>query len=170
MAGNNQITTSIVVSFGLAGDGSGGAHLSAEIDGRDDGLNDGITNFIFGDSPVYLVYKTPNVTYTQRSTQGSLGGRGSTIVEVEDIVTFAEVREGSLSKPPAGGVNWTNLGGDSASFTVTGTSVVADRPIFAVYRATYNTVADAYAISGVSQVAGLPNISVLVLIKGVITP
>lgn len=166
-----QITTTIVVSFGTGGlSGEASAHLSAEIDSRPDGYNKGITNFIFGDSPVYLVYKTSNVNYTQRSSQGSIGGVGAATIDMDEIITFAESREGSLSKPAAGGVAFTNLGGDAATFQVAGTNVIADRPIFGVYRAVYQASATAYSLSGVSQYGTLPNMSVLILIKGTITP
>lgn len=158
----NSITTSLVVSFGDPDDALEG-HLSAEIDARPEGFNKGVTSFIPGDSPAYLVYKTPNVVITQIATAGSISSIGSVQVEVSEIVTFAKTREGSLSKPPLGGVSWTPYGGSGYTPSVSGTKLTVPEPIIAVYKAVFTTLALAYRIVGV----GVP--SVLIFIEGTIT-
>lgn len=161
-----KVTTSIVVSFADPNQ-SKSYHLSAEIDARPDGLNRGITSFVIGDSPIYLVYKSSAVTITQTTTAGGISGAGSGIVvPVVETVTFVKSNTASLSKPPSGAVSWRHIGGDVATLRVSETTVTASSPILSVYQATYNAVASAYRLSGVSAINGVPNVTVIVFIEG----
>jgi hypothetical protein len=161
-----QVTTSLVVSF-TDPNQSKNYHLSAEIDGRPTGLNKGITSFVIGDSPVYLVYKSSAVTISQRTTAGGISGAGGGIViPIVETVTFVKSNTANLSKPPSGSVSWRHIGGETATLTVSETNVKASKPILAVYQATYNAVATAYRLSGVSAIVGVPNVTVIVFIEG----
>jgi hypothetical protein len=115
---------------------------------------------------VYLVYKSSEVSITQETTAGSVSPFGSASIEIVDTVTFTKSKQASLSKPPASGVTWKHVGGQSASLSVKGTTVTAGSPILAVYQATYMTTGLAYRLSGVSAVTGVPNVSVIVYIEG----
>ena len=163
MAIAGKITTTLVISF--ADPSSGEYHLSAEVDGRPTGYNKGVTSFIFGDSPVFLVYYSPGVSITLESSTGSVSGVGTTSVDVVEFIQFANVREASLSKPPSGGVSFTSMGG-GGSPTVSGMKVYLSQPEVAVFRAVYTTTGHAYRLSGVSQPNGITELPVLIYIEG----
>jgi hypothetical protein len=163
-----QITTTLVISFADPAQAAAkDYHLSAEIDSRTDGFNKGVTSFLIGDSPVYLLYKSPQVSISQMTTAGSVSLMSSGVmIKMVETITFAKTREASISKPASGSVTWLKVGGDSGNFTVSGTKVTTTVPILSVYQATYYASADAYKLSGVSAVPGVPNVSVIVFIEG----
>ena len=101
MASNNVRITTQVVQFGTpSDDGYADAHLSAEIDDRDGGLNNGDTDFQPGDTAYFLIYKSSNVTLSAPvASAGSVSYEGTTSVEKVDYVTFANEPEGSLDVP-----------------------------------------------------------------------
>ena len=159
-----KITTTLVISFADPS-ASGQYHLSAEVDGRPTGFNKGVTSFIFGDSPAFLVYYSPGVSITLESSTGSVSGCGTATIEVVEFIQFANTREASLAKPPSGGVSFTSMGG-GGSPTVSGMGVYLSTPDVAVFRATYNTIGHGYRLSGVSQPNGVPELPVLIYIEG----
>jgi len=159
MATSGKITTSLVVQFNdPEGGGGEGRYLSAEIDGREDGLNQGDTNFVLGSSPGFLVFKSSGLTYSMKQTDGSIANEGSVSVEVTETVTFADSNEASLQKPPSGAVTWVALGaGGGGNFLVEGTkvTVAGGAKIFGIYEATYRTTADAYRLTSATAKAVL---------------
>lgn len=163
---NQVITTSLVIQFDDPTQGASGAHLSAEIDSRPDGLNLGVTQFIkWLDDPGFLVYKTPNVATTFTTTAGSVNAVRVDAIAVTDYLSFAKSREASLSKPPTGAVSFTPIGsGGTASFTVNGTRVIANNVITAVYKAEYTTTGYGYRLEGGNGVD-----IVLILIEGTVS-
>lgn len=175
------VSTSIVISFKSqeAADAAN-AILTAELDTRDDGYNAGRSSFLFGDQPVYLIYKTSNVTFDQYTTAGSTQYVGNVTIEVDEVITFLREQEASISKPPSTAVTFTLIGGDgmdTANLTVSGTRVTYSpddpeaTPPLAVVRATYNTTALAYRLIGVTdpQIDGLEDYPVVIYILGDVT-
>jgi len=164
MATAGKITTTLVISFA---DPSASAdyHLSAEIDSRPTGFNKGVTSFIFGDSPAFLVYYSSGVSITLESSTGNVSPCGTAQVEVVEFLQFANTREASLGKPPSGGVTFESMGG-GGSPTVIGTKVFLSTPDVAVIKATYYSTAHGYRLSGVSQPGGITELPVLVYIEG----
>ena len=168
---SNVITTTLVISFtDPAQAAAANAFLSAEVDSRVDGLNLGVTNFLIGDSPGFLVYKSPNVTLKQpECTSGSANSAGSFNVEQTEIITFAKTNVATLSKPAVGNsVAWTLIGGQSATLTVNGNIVTASAPILAVYQAKYQAAAIGYRLAGVTAVGGIPETAVIVWLEGTV--
>ena len=102
MASSNVRITTQVVQFGTpTDDGYADAHLSAEIDDRDGGLNGGDTDFQPGDTAYFLIYKSSNVTLSSPvASAGSVSylPEPETVVKV-DYVTFANEPEGTLDVP-----------------------------------------------------------------------
>ena len=163
------ITTTLVITFtDPAAAAAQNLFLSAEVDGRPDGLNKGITSFLLGDSPAFLVFKSAGLTTTMEATSGSIGGAGGGIqVKQVENITFIKTNTANLSKPAMGNsVTWIHVGGDSGALTVNGALVTTPNPILAVYQATYYASADGYRLSGVGAVAGVVEVSSVIFIEG----
>ena len=168
-----SITTTLVISFAdPAAAAEENMFLSAEIDGRPDGLNKGITSFLIGDAPYFLVFRSAGLLLKPiQCTMGSANSAGSGILvkQVENI-TFTKTKEANLSKPPMGVVTWIKVGsgdGPSTPTLVAGTTLcTTPNPCLAVYQATYYAAAEAYRLSGVSGVTGVAEVAVVVFIEG----
>ncbi|WP_041446859.1 hypothetical protein [Thiocystis violascens] len=163
------VTANITVSFGDQSASSASGHLSAEIDSRPDGLNNGVTSFAPGDSAAFLVYKSSNVTYDAPvASAGSVAGVGSGLtVEKEDDLSFADSDTASLSTPATGIVSVTWLGRSLGSLSLQDqTTVKAGAKGVAVARVKYACRADAYRLTSPATLAGLTDFSILVFILG----
>ena len=168
MANENSITTSIVVDFD-PGDGEG--VLTAEVDSRQDGYNDGETSFRPGDSPAFLVYKSSNVTVTDMIVSyGSIDGLGSgTSQEVENL-SFAMEREVSPGKPITSGFSSKWLGADGGAVTQTETKLTGANKVVAVLHVEYTSAFTAYRLTGVpTTLNGETTFSIVIYIAGVYT-
>lgn len=101
MASSNVRITTQVVQFGTGSDDPyANLHLSAEIDDRDNGLNNGDTDFAPGDSAYFLIYKSSSITLSLPvASAGEVSYQGTTTVRKEDFVTFANEPEGSIEVP-----------------------------------------------------------------------
>lgn len=111
----NIVTTSFVVSFGSS---SSSGILKAEVDDRPAGQNGGKTQFMPGDNVGFLVFKSDNVDILAKMASWGLITEGAASVkDVEQVLTFANVAEQSLSYPVGatgiGTPEWygTDLGG-----------------------------------------------------------
>jgi hypothetical protein len=161
------VKTSIVVQFTTA---DAGGHLSAEIDSRPDGYNKGNTNFVPGDSPAFLVFKSSNVTIVSVEPSAgsivSLAG-GNFLVENE-MMHFAKETEASLGKPITGALTSKWLGNDLGAVTVVGDMKVrvADTGV-GVLKTSYNSPFLAYRLTGLpTTLNGEASYEVLILITG----
>jgi hypothetical protein len=163
------VTTNIVVQFGNEGDQQ--YFLEAEIDSRDTGLNGGRTNFLPGDAPYFLVYKSPELVLTFETSSGSIASGGSEIIDVTEYVIFAKESEARLSKYPVSGVSWTKLAGSGASApTVSGVDLSIPNTEVSVWKATYQTRAYIYRLNGVPlTLAGETSFPVVIVVIGTAT-
>lgn len=162
----------IVVHFGQAAGGGAAGHLSAEVDGREGGLNGGQTSFTPG-QPVYiLAYRTINVTITDvLSSAGTVAAQAPVSVSITEDLNFEDARTATLAKPVAGAalssVEWfgTNLG----ALTLQDDKMTVEAPAsgVAIARVTYNVTADVYKLESPASINGQTDFPILVLIKGV---
>jgi hypothetical protein len=164
-----SVTANITISFGEADAASANAHLSAEIDGRPEGLNAGKTSFVPGDTAHFLIYKSANVTYdTPIPSAGTInqGATGLTVTK-EDDISFADTDTASLSIPATGIVSVTWLGTSLGSLVLTDpTTIKASAKGVAVARVRYTCSADAWSLQSPASLAGLTDFSILIFILG----
>lgn len=171
----NGITTSLVIRFQTTdGAAAENAILSAELDSREDGLNEGKNRFIYGDSPAYLIYRTDNVSYTQETTAGAVQYVETGSIEVIETITFVADTEANLSKPPLGAVTFTLVAGkgiDVSLLSVVGTKVTSPTEALAVVKAQYMTRYEAYRLMNVTDpmVPDLEEYEVIIYILGTVT-
>lgn len=160
------VTTNLIVQFGSPEDAQ--FFLQAEIDGRDDGLNGGRTQFLPGDQPWFLVYRSPVLDLTFEASSGNVFRGGSELIEQSEFITFARTTEASLSKLPEGAVTFTKLAGTGPSSpTVIDEKLTVPDPIVAVYKAVYNARADNCQLRNVPlNLAGETSFPVVVVIIG----
>lgn len=167
----SEITTTLVVNF-ATGAGDAG-FLSAQIDGREDGFNQGRSRFTAGDQPVYLIFKTSNVNVlSQTPSYGAVAFHASGQLDVEQVLTFANTREASLSQPAIPGtldVKW--IGNDLGALTLQSDerTVLASVTGVGVAKVSYKVDFTAYRLTNVivpDPVHGETDFSVLVYIVG----
>ncbi len=97
-----EVTTTLVVNFSA---GEGGDVLIAEIDSREDGFNGGNTRFGAGDQPVFLIFKTDNVTIDLITpSAGLIQNVGIEDIVFEETLTFAKERQATIQKPAQTGI------------------------------------------------------------------
>lgn len=162
------VTANITVSFGENAAAGAGSHLSAEIDGRDNGLNGGDTSFAPGDRAYFLVYQSANVTHDAPvPSAGTISGAAVGSVEREEDVSFADTDTASLAVPATGivSVTWLgrNLGGLSL---VNETGLKASASGIAVARVKYTTAPVGYALQSPDAIGDESDFSILVYILG----
>lgn len=161
------VTTSITVRFGPgSGDGDGKqGHLSAEIDDRDTGLNNGKTSFAPGDTVYFLVYKSNNVLYdTPVATAGAIRFQSSETVTKTQQVSFTGEHSASLSVPAIQikNVQWIGRALGAVTLDPAGQIVKIapnDNPsqLVGMCNITYTARADAWALASpsIAAVSGL---------------
>lgn len=94
------VNTSVTVSFASASSAEGTSIFSAEVDTRDDGFNNGKSSFYKGDSPVILLYSSPNILLTKiQQSEGTYTDLGFGTTLIEESLTFTNSREEDLDKP-----------------------------------------------------------------------
>lgn len=169
----SEVTASIVVDFTL-GDSEG--VLSAEIDGREDGYNNGSTSFSPGQVVYYLVDKSTNVSIIKQTTSaGRVTFVANSIEAKEEMITFANDFEASVGSPIHGGYSTKWIGKapsgnlvktDSQTFRIqdsNGTGV----PSVAVLKVNYTVNHGVYKLDGLgSTLSGESSYQVMIVIFG----
>lgn len=162
------VSATIVVDFGAAA-GDEDSILVAELDSREDGLNNGKTTFLPGDDVYYFVYKTDNVEIVQHeSSAGSIVQQGTvTFVEEGAYVTFEDSDRNSDSKPIEG-LSYKWLGKSLGNISVVGqVNYVADSSGVAIAKCNITRTPLVFKLTGVpTKLGGESNYKVLIYIKG----
>jgi hypothetical protein len=162
MAG--AVTATVMVQFTNQGSGI----LTAELDTRPEGYNNGRSTFSAGDEPVILVRKTPNVSMQIITSAGSCSQFGTGTTEELEFLTYMRTKTASASKPISSGFSSNWYGQSLGVVRVSGNKdVVIDttEPITGcgVLGITYNSDFIAYKLSGVpAMLNGRSDFSVLV--------
>jgi hypothetical protein len=161
----SSITASIVVNFD-AGDAEG--ILTAEIDGRENGLNGGETSFRPGDSPAFLVYKSPNVQVNEIvASAGSISNLGLGSSEESELISFANVREASPRKPISSGLSTKWLGNNGGTVSLQNGKLTIPNKAVAVLKADYVSDYNAYRLKNVpEELNGETSFDIVIYISG----
>ena len=162
------VTTTVQISFGDAG-AAAGAHLSAEVDSRPDGLNAGKSSFVGGEPVYVLVYKSNNVTIKEKIlSAGTIFSAGSAVVEHEEFITFSNTRESSISKPASGSLDVTWYGKSLGGISVAGdgVSLTASSAGVAIAKVVYKSNAQAFRLATPLTLGGSKEYSILLYILG----
>jgi hypothetical protein len=162
------ITASLVVEFDAGGDEEG--ILIAEVDSFETGLNQGNTNFVPGDSPGFLIYKTSNVvidSITPSAGAISSLGSGFTPEPIEDHLIFTDERTIGVSKPIYSGFTSKWLGNHLGAVTITEQNVTAANQGVGVLKISYNSFFQKYRLTNVPTVLnGETSFPVVIYIVG----
>lgn len=164
-----SVSATIQVSFG-ADVGEGDGHLSAEIDDRSNGLNDGDTSFSPGDTAYFLVFKSQNVVYdTPISSAGSITAAtvsGGYVERVEDL-QFADTDTATLQVPASSIVSFEWFGRSLGDLALTDPQAVkASAAGVGVCRVTYQAPCTAHGLVSPASLNGETSFTVLVFIRG----
>ncbi len=164
----SEITTTLVVNF-RAGSGGAGV-LTAAIDSREDGFNNGKSSFGAGDSPTYLITKTDDVTVnSQTPSLGLVQFVASGEITENQFLHFPFEREQSLSFPAkVGSLTSKWIGTDLGAVTVVDQVTVRSTLTgVGVLKVTYQRKFLAYQIANVPVPAnGEEEFDILVYITG----
>lgn len=157
----NPITTSIVINFNAQAD----SILKAEIDDRttaEGGYNGGETNFVPGDEPVFLLYKSSNVTVsTKIVSEGSLQTLGNPTVRKTEQLQYANEKAAELSYPYVGGLSIERASPGMPTGILAGNSYVLPSQAVGIIEVSYLTRAEAIRVRGASG-----DLPVVVYIEG----
>ena len=163
-----SLNTTLVVQFDdQTGEDDG--FLSAEIDSRENGLNNGDTSFEPGDPVHFLVFINNLTTIDQiLPSAGSIYPAGSFNIDVEEYVTFARTKNASASKPIIGPLSVTWFGNSLGNVSVgnDGVTLIAANEGVAVARLNYSAKAHAYRLSSPLSLGGETKFSVAIVIIG----
>lgn len=168
----SSIVASLVIEFNDPSSGDDGFSMTAELDSREEGYNAGNTQFVAGDSPAFLVYKSPEITINSiRTTIDLVGGsvlyQGSGIENIVEFLKFAEEARANLRRPPFGAVTLEYASGDVRTPSNRGGIVTLSASGLSVFKATYATQFLAYKLIGApSSLLGELDFPVIVYIKG----
>lgn len=162
------VTASIVVEFGQAAQDD--AILMAEVDARptaEGGLNNGRTQFMPGDSVNYLIYKHKITNTDHRSSAGSVSRVGGGQRQVEEMVTFLDVVDGSVQYPIHTLDSFEWLGNDLGTVSSAGGQAIrASTQGVGVALVRYTTKFESWRINSPAQINGRDSFSIAVLITG----
>lgn len=162
------VTTSIVVEFKK----EGSSVLTAEIDSRPTGFNNGRTSFSPGDSAVFLLFKTDDVTVDSLiSSYGVVEAvtpipPATDLYEVEEWLTFADTDTASLSKPYTIGLTYEWYGTNLGTLTPDGTSIRAATKGVGVAKVKYRSRFTAHSIASPLTMNGKSDFQILVFVAG----
>jgi hypothetical protein len=166
-------TATITVSFGsqTAAATAANAHLSAELDPRPTGLNNGITQFNPGGTAWFLVYTSSNVGIPSDpvSSAGTIGGRQAvTGITKTQQITFAGVDTATIQVPATSIVSHTWLGRDLGTPVLEGNMTGVKVPTIGVgvMEITYLCDATAFSVTAPTSLAGLTSFSIAILVTG----
>lgn len=167
------VTATILVDFAQGGgDGGAAGHLSAELDDREDGLNNGLTTFQPGDTAYFLVFKSENVTHDAPiPSAGTIATATAGTVTREDQITFANVATGSLPVPALAITDHVWMGTSLGALTLGDDkmTVTAASAGVAVCKVTYTTQPEAYGLTSPASINGETEFDILVYIHGQVT-
>lgn len=156
----------IRVQFGDDLDAS--AHLSAEMDDREGGPNEGKTRFLPGDTAWFLVFRSAGVEVTTTASAGSVipGDEVSFVREVE--LTFEDTATARLPVPAQAvlGCTWYGRSLGQPVLAEDQMTLRLPRSGVAVAKVTYRTKALSFGLKSPAALAGEVDFSILVLVKG----
>jgi hypothetical protein len=166
MPSNAVTTVSLVVNFDTAA--KGGGSLSAEFDARADGYNKGITQFVPGDAPAFLVFASSDVTVALPvASAGNCVALAGGTMEISDDLTFADTAEASFSKPYYGSLTYKWLGRSLGIPVPSEGRIVVPTKGIGVLRVTYQSLFKAYRLTNVpNPLNGEKNYTVVIVITG----
>lgn len=163
---------SIRVTFGNEYSGSD-AHLSAEIDDREGGLNGGRTTFAPGDSVWFLVYKSANVVIDSVVTSAgsiTLGGAVSVTKDVE--LEFPDTNS-ATSDIPVNAISapiWLGTSLGALTLQEDKMTITAARKGVAVCKVSSESTATSYKLTAPATLPGpdgpVTEFSVVVVVTG----
>lgn len=160
-------TTSIVVKFGDPDGADRDAHLSAEIDRREDGPNGDNTSFEPGDTAYFLLYKSPNVEITDVIASAGTASLGETVsVQKSEDVVFAQEKEARISVPASGGISHDWLGSPLGDISVDDTKLTIAEKGVGVARVTYTADAISGKIESPAAIGAFSDFTIVVVIVG----
>ncbi len=161
-----DIRASLTVAFTAdGGDQVGSGFMKLEVDGRDDGLNGGDTNFSPLDNAFILLFTGANVKLNSIiTTDGSLATHGAGTVAVSDhVVSFNNTREVQLPYPASSSVALSKVGSvfNSSNNSITGNPVLQSdkvtlrfsEPVTGNWKASYSAPYKAYRLFSVKELA-----------------
>jgi hypothetical protein len=161
------VTTSLVVQFSQSSADSSG-QLSAELDGRENGLNSGKTSFLPGDPAFFLVFKSDDVVIDSvESSAGQVSLIGPGFFEVQDEwVQFADTNEASVGKPITDNLTYQWYGASLGTVEVKGGKLVCQTKGVGMLKVSYRSAYIAYRLGSPATINGDADFQILVLVKG----
>ena len=158
----SPITTSIVINFNATTD----SILKAEIDDRtttEGGYNGGETNFVPGDKPAFLLYKSSNVTVsTKLVSEGTLQVLGNPVIKKTEQLQYANEKSAELSYPYVSGLTVVRASPGMPTGSLVGNNYVLPSQAVGIVEVSYYTQAEALRVNGASG-----DLPVVVYIEGV---
>ncbi len=142
-----SLTTSLVVEFASNLDSS---VLTVEADGRPLGYNNGNTSFRAGDSPAFLIYKTPDVSVLSiEVTQGLVQYIGSGLTLETEWLSCVKKKAVRAQYPIYSGLSFLITHGDSlGGYSVVGDTISFSATKLAVMKVQYYVQYFAYRLTG----------------------
>ena len=144
-------------------------NLSAEVDGRIDGLNAGRTAFNSGETAHLLVHAGPEVSEIDvASSAGSLSANADQSYQVTQNVSFDGTNSASLNHPAISidSVIWLGADLGNLSLETDGMTVTSESSGVAIARVTCTVQAKSWGLSAPSEVADLDSFPVQVNVTG----
>ena len=144
-------------------------YLSAEVDGREDGLNRGRISFGPGSTPHFLVHSGPNVSVADLdTTAGTLFPGETQLFQIEEDLIFSESAQARIAKPARSLDSWIWMGRDLGSLTLApdGLSITATISGLAIVRVKYTVETSTWGLTSPSTLGGLGDFPVAVQIIG----
>lgn len=163
----SQVSTTITIQFGDNAESQG--FLTAEIDSRSDGLNAGRSQFQPEEVVWFLVYAGPNVSYDAPVLSDGVLMRGSDVLVPQDeVISFANTKEGKLGKPAEGAIklNWYGTSLGSSKLGSDKMTLVTEKVGVAVASVKYSARAKAWGIKAPKTSGGAASFPVAVFILG----
>ncbi len=145
-----------------------GDHLSAEVDDRVGGPNNGKTSFLAGDTAWFLVFRSAGIELELDSSAGSFeGGSEVTLVRTESV-SFENSKTATLPAPASslGTVVWVGRSLGGLTLSDDGMTMTAPTAGVAIARVTYVAKAVSFGLKSPAQINGEVDFDVLILIKG----
>ncbi len=138
----------IRVAFGSGQEKNDGA-VQVELDSRPDGLNQGISSWVPGDTAYFLVYATPNArVLSVSSSWGEVTRVGPVEVQHEEELVFEHSDSAQLSHPCTSitQIAWSGEGVGDLTVAANGTGIKADQNGTVAVRVWYNALPVAYRL------------------------
>jgi hypothetical protein len=142
--------------------------LQIEVDTREDGLNDGRSDFVVGDRPGLLIFKSLDVDVSRvRASAGVVSDEAAGTTEKTEDLNFANAAEAKLAYPTAALDSFEWLGTDLGTPTLDGEQTIRlDEAGVGILRVTYTTSFLARRVSNVPSIGDEDDFDVLVVAEG----